>query len=166
MTEPHKEATGEVSHEVQRDISEGIPEMSLRPRAESTASSQQQQQQVSGGRDKGKKFSVSKAGKSAGKGDKSKSSRRPGKKDKDKAARSSHKKETIDDNQSEVSYQPDTDLSRSKASKKVVSGKPSCICIRCDDLFYSFPYSSFPRAGPLPSHDHQVRCSAGAHPGH
>lgn len=40
-------------------------------------------------------------------------------KSKEKARKSRSKTETVDDNQSEVSYQPDTDLSRSKASKKV-----------------------------------------------
>jgi hypothetical protein len=74
-----------------------------------------------GGGGKGK-LSLSKSGKSSsGKGDKSKSSRRAGKKDRT-SSRRSHKKELIDDNQSEISYQPDTDLSRSKASKKVFTG--------------------------------------------
>ena len=112
-----EQAMGEV--EVQHDISVGIPEMSLRPQAES-AKQQQQHQQVSGSGGKGR-LSISKSGKSAGKGDKSKSSRRQGKKDRT-SSRRGHKRELIDDNQSEVSYQPDTDLSRSKASKKVFTG--------------------------------------------
>ena len=116
-SEPTQEqTTGEA--EVQHDISKGIPEMSLRPQAES-AKQQQQQHSVSSSGVKGK-LSVSKSGKSSGKGDKSKSSRRTGKKD--KTSRRGHKKELIDDNQSEISYQPDTDLSKSKASKKVFTG--------------------------------------------
>ena len=111
------QTTGEA--EVQRDISEGIPEMSLRPQAESARQQQQQPASSSGGQGKGR-LSVSKSGKPSGKGDKSKSSRRTGKKD--RTSRRGHKKELIDDNQSEISYQPDTDLSRSKASKKVFTG--------------------------------------------
>ena len=111
------QTTGEA--EVQHDISEGIPEMSLRPQAESAKQQQQQQQPMSSSGRKGR-LSVSKSGKSLGKGDKSKSSRRTGKKD--KTSRRGHKKELIDDNQSEISYQPDTDLSKSKASKKVFTG--------------------------------------------
>ena len=112
-----EQTTGEA--EVQRDISEGIPEMSLRPQAESARQQQQQPASSSGGQGKGR-LSVSKSGKPSGKGDKSKSSRRTGKKD--RMSRRGHKKELIDDNQSEISYQPDTDLSRSKASKKVFTG--------------------------------------------
>ena len=114
-SEPAQQQTkGEI--EVQRDISEGIPEMSLRPQAESA---KQKQQPVSSSGGKGR-LSISKSGKSSGKGEKSKSSRRTGKKE--KTSRRGHKKELIDDNQSEISYQPDTDLSRSKASKKVFTG--------------------------------------------
>ena len=112
-----KTTTGEA--EVQHDISEGIPEMSLRPQAESARQQQQQVAVSSSGGGKGK-LSISKSGKSSGKGDKSKSSRRAGKKD--RTSRRGHRKEMMDDNQSEISYQPDTDLSRSKASKKVFTG--------------------------------------------
>lgn len=117
-TQSDQTTTGEA--EVQHDISEGIPEMSLRPQAESARQQQQQQVAVSGGGGGKGKLSVSKSGKSSGKGDKSKSSRRAGKKD--RTSRRGHRKEMMDDNQSEISYQPDTDLSRSKASKKVFTG--------------------------------------------
>ena len=110
--------TGEV--EVQRDISEGMPEMSLRPRTESVTSTKQQQQQQAGSSGAKGRLSVSKPGKSSGKGDKSRSSRRTGRKEKTSRR---HKRELIDDNQSEISYQPDTDLSKSRASKKVFTGK-------------------------------------------
>ncbi len=43
-----------------------------------------------------------------------------------KAKKNRSKTENIDDNQSEISYQPDTDLSRSKASKKVNGKLPTC----------------------------------------
>ena len=90
-----------------------MPEVSLRPRTESAASSLKQQL-VSGGGVKGR-LSVGRSSR----GDKTKSSKRFGKKDKSSRR---HKREMIDDNQSEISYQPDTDLSRSKASKKVFTG--------------------------------------------
>ena len=113
FAESQTQATGEV--EVAQDISEGMPEVSLRPRTESAASSLRQQPVSSSGGGKGK-LSVGKSSKV----ERSKSSRRTGKKDKTSRR---HKRETIDDNQSEISYQPDTDLSKSKASKKVVAGK-------------------------------------------
>lgn len=92
--------------------------MSLRPQAAESARQQPQPVSSSGG-GKGK-LTISKSGKPSGKGDKSKSTRRTGKKD--RASRRGHKKDLIDDNQSEISYQPDTDLSKSKASKKVFTG--------------------------------------------
>lgn len=95
-----------------------MPEISLRPQAAESAQQQPHPVSSSGG-GKGK-LSISKSGKSSGKGDKSKSTRRTGKKD--RASRRGHKKDLIDDNQSEISYQPDTDLSKSKASKKVFTG--------------------------------------------
>ena len=120
LTEPSEEPVGTGDVEVQRDISEGIPEMSLRPQAESAQQQQLQQQQVGNGPGRKERLSTSRSVKSAGKGDKSKSSRRGGKKD--KTSRRGHKKELIDDTLSEISYQPDTDLSRSRASKKVFTG--------------------------------------------
>ena len=94
-----------------------MPEAMLGPRTESVASSSRQQpiSSSSGGGGKGK-LSFGKSSKV----ERSKSSKRSGKKDKTSRRR---KRETIDDNQSEISYQPDTDLSKSKASKKVVAGK-------------------------------------------
>ena len=94
--------------------------MSLRPRAESAASSASRPQQVGGSSGGKGRLSVSKGGKSTGKGDKSKSSKRSGRKE--KTSRRRHK-EPIDDTMSEISYQPDTDLSKSKASKKVFTGE-------------------------------------------
>ena len=67
------------------------------------------------------RLSVSRSGKSSSKAEKSKGSRRSGKKEKS-SSRRHHRREMIDDNQSEISYQPDTDLSKSKTSKKVFSG--------------------------------------------
>ena len=94
--------------------------MSLRPRTESVTSSTKQQQQQAGSSAAKGRLSVSKSGKSSGKGDKTRSSRRTGRKEKSSRR---HKRELIDDNQSEISYQPDTDLSKSRASKKVFTGK-------------------------------------------
>ena len=105
-----------------------MPELSLRPRTESVASSSRQQpvSSISGG-GMGK-LSVGKPSKV----ERSKSSRRTGKKDKTSRRR---KRETIDDNQSEISYQPDTDLSKSKASKKIIAGKSLCKYIHVQQPF-------------------------------
>ena len=114
--------------------------MSLRPRTESEAYSSRQQPVSSSGGGKGK-LSMGKSNKV----ERSKSSRRTGKRDKTSRR---HKRETIDDNQSEISYQPDTDLSKSKASKKIVAGKqvhlqqPFSTCIPLEEAASSFAFLS------------------------
>ena len=50
---------------------------------------------------------------------KNRTGKKVGKKESQRKKRPKSKAEVIDDNQSEISYQPDTDLSRSKASKKI-----------------------------------------------
>ncbi len=58
----------------------------------------------------------------------------------------------VDDNLSETSYQPDTDLSRSKASRKI-NGNLNIVSF-LGVLCLSVPFSTFSRAGTLYFHDH------------
>ena len=108
----HQEGLPSAEKPVENDIGNGMPESTLQPRSDSVTSKNNRLMK----QDKSEKLSLK--GKSK---EKTKSSKKSGKKESRRSRGAKKESQTIDDTQSEMSYQPDTDLSRSKASKKAFS---------------------------------------------
>ena len=105
-------------------VDAGTPDQpSFRPRVESTAS--RKSQSSTGKPEKKERFSLFKG--SSKSGDKSKSSKKSGKKEKVKKNRGKDDR-SIDDNQSEVSYQPDVDLASKPSVTKKAKGWYFWVC--------------------------------------
>ena len=105
------------------DVGDGMPRATLRPRGDSRASSSTAA--VAGNQTTTGKAKSGKASGSVRKTNlKEKAAAKKGaskRRDKASSSKKGAKKEVIDDTVSEMSYQPDTDLSRSKAIKKAFS---------------------------------------------
>lgn len=97
-------------------------QISIRPRVESTSS---RKDHDTSKHEKKERFSLFKSNNKTG--DKPKASKKSGRKDKSKRGRGKADEKSIDDNQSETSYQPDIDLS----TKPQVSRKAICECLIC-----------------------------------
>ena len=108
-------------------VDAGTPDqLPFRPRVESTAS--KKSQSSSGKHEKKERFSLFKG--SSKSGDKSKSSKKSGKKDKAKKNRVKDDR-SMDDNQSEVSFQPDVDLASKPSVTKKAKGLSSLGVLDC-----------------------------------